>query len=45
VFGDFNGMEISYAIRLAHEVNPDNSWDTDRASPEIEFPGPRVTSK
>lgn len=44
VFGDLNGNELSYTIRLRHEVGPDNSWDTLLSAPEIELPGPRVSN-
>ena len=42
VFEQLSGNDLSYKIRLHHEVGSQNTWDTDRVGPEFEIPGPRA---
>ncbi len=44
IFNDLNGKELSYTIRLRHEVGQSNSWQTIQNSPNFELPGPRTTN-
>lgn len=42
VFEELEGNDISYKLRLRHEVGQQNSWNTDLVGPAFEIPGPRV---
>ena len=42
VFEQLSGNDLSYKIRLRHEVGSQNTWDTDRVGPAFQLPGPRA---
>ena len=44
IFNSLDGNELSYTIRLPHEVGGSNSWSTLQTSPNFERPGPRRTN-
>lgn len=45
VFEELAADDISYKIRLRHEVGFENSWNTDFLGPNFEAPGPRIANK
>ena len=44
IFNSLDGNELSFTIRLPHEVGGSNSWSTLQTSPNFELPGPRRTN-
>jgi hypothetical protein len=44
VFDDLDSSDgtLEYTLRLRHEVGDDDSWETRRAGPRFQLPGPRV---
>ncbi len=44
VFNNLSGNDLSYTIRLRHEVGNDNSWETAQSGPNFELPGPRIAN-
>lgn len=45
VFEELAGNDISYKIRLRHEVGNQDSWETDEVGPTFESPGPRISNR
>lgn len=45
MFDELDGNEISYRIRLRHEVGNQDSWNTEIAGPRFEPPGPRISNE
>ncbi len=45
VFENLDGNDLSYKIRLRHEVGNADSWNTDLAGPNFELPGPRIPNR
>ena len=45
VFEELQANDISYKIRLRHEVGFTNSWDTDVLGPNFDAAGPRIDNK
>lgn len=44
VFEELTGNDLSYKIRLRHEVGQQDSWRTDLVGPRFTFPGPRIAN-